>query len=100
VEILHLPRNPPITLRDGREIIFGCEPNDQIIKKPNPEYRNIKLAIARAIHACGASDIIAEMDWDDDDDQVIVSQPVYLGGPFVPDIILLHRLENRLLAQQ
>lgn len=42
--------------------------------------------------------MIAEMDWDDDDDEEIVSQPVYLGGPFVSDDILLRRLEDRLLT--
>ena len=55
----------------------------------------MKLAIARAMHACGAADIIAEMDWDD---EAIVNQPIYFGGPFVPDDTLFRRLENRLLT--
>ncbi|KIM37495.1 hypothetical protein M413DRAFT_30953 [Hebeloma cylindrosporum] len=89
--------HPP--LHDGQEIIFGRgDPNGQVIDKPNPEYCNIKFAIARAIHACGAADIIAEMDWDDDEDEAIVNQPVYFGGPFVPDGTLFRRLENRLLT--
>jgi len=48
----------------------------------------------------GAADIIAEMDWDDDDDddEAIVNQPVYFGGPFVPDDTLFRRLEDRLLS--
>jgi len=61
---ISLPRNPPveisstITLSDGQEIVFGRgDPNGQVIDKPNPEYCNIKLAIARAMHACGAADI-------------------------------------------
>jgi len=88
-----------IKLSDGQEIIFGRgDPDGQVIDKPNPEYCNIKLAIARAMHACGAADIIAEMDWDDDDDEAIVNQPVYFGGPFVPDDTLFRRLENRLLS--
>jgi hypothetical protein len=45
---------------------------------PIQKYSNIKLAIARAMHACGAADIIAEMYGDDDDDEAIVNQPVYL----------------------
>jgi hypothetical protein len=49
------------------------------------------------MHACGASDIIAEMYGDDDDDEAIVNQPVYLGGPFVSDEVLLRRLDDRLL---
>jgi len=88
-----------ITLSDGQEIIFGRgNPNGRVIDKPNPEYCNIKLAIARAMHACGAADIIAGMDWDDDDDEAIVNQPVYFGGPFVPDDTLFRRLEDRLLS--
>ena len=37
------------------------------------------------MHACGAADIVAEMDWDDDDDEAIDNRPVYFSGPFVPD---------------
>ena len=50
------------------------------------------------MHACGASDIIAEMYGDDDDGEAIVNQPVYLGGPFVSDEVLLRRLDARLLS--
>jgi hypothetical protein len=65
---------------------------------PNPEYCNIKLAIARVMHACGAADIIRETYGDDDDDDAIVNQPVYMGGPFVSDDILFRRLDDRLLV--
>ncbi len=47
------------------------------------------------MYACGASGLIDEL-YDDDDDEVIVMQPVYLGGPFVSDDILLRRLHDRL----
>ena len=88
-----------ISLRDGQEIIFGRgDPNGRVIDKPNPNYCNMKLAIARAINACGAADIIADMDWDNDDDEAILNQPIYFGGPFVPDDTLLRRLEDRLLT--
>ena len=87
-----------IKLSDGQEIIFGRGPNGQVIDKSSPDYCNIKLALARAMHACGVADIIAEMDWDVDDDKVIDNQPVYFGGPFVPDDTLFRRLENRLLS--
>jgi len=97
-EIRHAEISPTIKLSDGQEIIFGRGPNGQVIDKPNPEYCNIKLAIARVMHACGAADIIAEMDWDDDDDKAIDNQPVYFGGPFIPDDTLFRRLENRLLS--
>ena len=49
------------------------------------------------MHACGAADIIAEM-YGDDDDDAIVNQPVYLGGPFVSDDVLFHRLDDQLLT--
>ena len=68
-----------------------------MIDKPNPKYCNMKLATACAINACGAADIIASMDWDNDDDEAILNQPVYFGGPFVPDDTLLRRLEDRLV---
>ena len=47
------------------------------------------------MHACGAADIIAEMYGDD---EAIVNQPVYLGGPFVSDDALFRRLEDRLIS--
>ncbi|KAJ3569579.1 hypothetical protein NP233_g4960 [Leucocoprinus birnbaumii] len=88
-----------ITLREGQEIIFGLgNPDGEVIDRPNPEYCNIKLALARAVHACGVADIIAEMDWDIDDDEAIVNLPVYFGGPFIPDDILFQSL-SLLLTQ-
>ena len=49
------------------------------------------------MNACGAADIIAKM-YGDEDDGDIVTQPVYMGGPFVSDDVLLRRLDDRLLA--
>ena len=49
------------------------------------------------MNACGAVDIITELYGDDDDDEAIVTQPVYLGGPFVSDDVLFNRLNDRLL---
>jgi hypothetical protein len=87
-----------IRLTEGQEISFGRgESADRTLAKPNPEYCNLKLAIARVMNACGAADIIAEMYGDDDDDEAIVTQPVYMGGPFVSDDVLLRRLNDRLL---
>ena len=34
------------------------------------------------MNVCGAADIIAKM-YGDNDDEAIITQPVYLGGPFV-----------------
>ena len=48
------------------------------------------------MNACGAADIIAEM-YGDDDDEAIITQPVYMGGPIVSDDVLFRRLNDRLL---
>jgi len=48
------------------------------------------------MHACGASDTVAELY--DDNNEIIMNEPVYLGGPFVSDDILLRRLHDRLGA--
>jgi hypothetical protein len=67
-----------------------------MIDGPDPEFCNLKLAIARALHACGAADIIAEIYGDNDDEEAIITQPVYFGGPFVSDEVLCRRLDDRL----
>jgi hypothetical protein len=87
------------TLRDrfdGEEIVFCNGRGGQMIDPPNPSFCNLKLALAHVMHASGASDLIAELYGDDDDDEAIVNQPVYLGGPFVSDDILFRRLHDRL----
>lgn len=86
-----------INLNEGQEIIFHLGPSgSEAIDKPDPGYCNIRLALARVMHACGAADIIAAM-YGSDDDEAIVNQPVYLGGPFVSDDVLFRRLDDRLL---
>ena len=64
------------------------------IDGPDPAFCNLKLALARMLHACGAVDTIAETF--DNDDEAIVTQPTYFGGPFVSDDILCRRLDDRL----
>jgi hypothetical protein len=85
-----------IQLKDGDEILFGLGEDGQHLDKPDPEYCNLKLALARALHACGAADVIAQLYGDDDDDEAVLTQPVYLGGPFVSDDTLFRRLDDRL----
>jgi hypothetical protein len=85
-----------ISLNDGDEIVFRQGQEGQQIDPPDPLFCNTRLAIARVMHACGASGLIDELYGDDDDDEAIVTQPVYLGGPFVSDDILLRRLHDRL----
>jgi len=59
-----------INLIEGQEIIFRRGPSDgEVIDKPDPEYCNIKLALARAMNACGAADIIAKMYGGDDNNE-------------------------------
>jgi hypothetical protein len=86
-----------ISRRDGDELSFNGGKNGDVIDGPDPEYCNLRLAIARALHACGAADIIAEMyangDYDDDD---LVARPVCFGGPYVSDDFLCRRLDDRL----
>ena len=61
-----------INLVEGQEIIFRCGPSDgEVIDKPDPEYCNIKLALAHAMNTCGAADIIAEMYGDNNNDEAI-----------------------------
>ena len=81
-------------LEDGDEIIFRQGQSGQMIDPPNPSFCNLKLAIARVMHASGASGLIAELYGDDD--EAILNQPVYLGGPLVSDDILFCRLHDRL----
>ena len=84
-----------IRRRDGDEIFFNRGNNGNTIDRPDPEYCNLKLAIARAFHASGAADIIAEF-YDNDDEDDFVARPIYFGGPFASDDILCLRLDDRL----
>ena len=72
--------------------------NHDCIDAPNPTFCNLKLALARVMHACAASGIIDGIYGDDDDDDAITTQPIHLGGPFVSDDTLFRRLHDRLLA--
>jgi hypothetical protein len=66
-------------LQDGDEIVFfGGDPRRKVyVPLPNPRFCNLKLAIARAVHACGASEIMDQLYGnDDDDDEAIMTLPV------------------------
>jgi hypothetical protein len=82
---------------DGDEITFNGGGNGNTIDGPDPAYCNLKLAIARALHACGAAAIIAEIYGNgNDDDDDLAGQPIYFGGPYVSDEFLCRRLDDRL----
>jgi len=66
-----------------------------MIDGPDPGYCNLKLAIARAMHACGAADIIDEI-YAYDHEENFIELPTYFGGPFVADEDLCRRLDDGL----
>jgi hypothetical protein len=61
---------------------------------PDPKFCNLHLAICRVSYACGASEIFDQFLWDEDDGGFQV--PVYFGGPFVADDVLMRKLEMKL----
>jgi len=88
-----------MTLQDGAEIVFGNGEYGHSIDPPKPAFCNLKVAIARAMHASGASEIFDQLyDDDDDDNEAIMTLPVYLGGPCVSDDALFCRIHNKLCA--
>ena len=81
-----------ILLRDGDEIHFGAGTGGHQVALPDPRICNLHLAICRVSYACGASEIFDQFLWDEDDDGFQV--PVYFGGPFVSDDVLMRKLET------
>ena len=81
-----------ILRRDGDEIHFGAGPGGHRVTLPDPRICNLHLAICRVSYACGASEIFDQFLWDEDDDGFQV--PVYFGGPFVSDDVLMRKLES------
>lgn len=72
------------------------EPTADIVDLPHPGFSNhSKLAITRAMHACGVSEIFGA-EYDDDEMEAIESFLIYLGGPYVADCALFCRLDERL----
>jgi hypothetical protein len=84
-----------ITVQDGNEIFFNGGVNGEMIDGPDPGYCNLKLAIARVMHASGAAEIIDKIYGDADDDEFL-GQPVYFGGPYISDEELCYKLHDRL----
>lgn len=65
---------PTIRRRDGDEIFFSRGKNGAMVDGPDPGFCNLKLAVARAVHACGAAEVI-------DDEGGFLAQPSYLVDP-------------------
>jgi hypothetical protein len=83
---------PTIQLRDGHEILFGAGTGGCLVPFPDPRICNLHLAVCQVSSACGVSEIFDQFLDDDDDDRFQV--PVYFGGPFVSDDVLMRRLES------
>ena len=75
-------------LTDGDEILFGTGAGGSRVPLPDPMICNLHLGVS---HACGASEVFDQFLDDDDDDACDV--PVYFGGPFVSDDVLMRKLE-------
>ncbi|KAI6099089.1 hypothetical protein F5141DRAFT_1219280 [Pisolithus sp. B1] len=82
-------------LKDGDEIHFGAGIGGRQIALPNPRICNIHLAVCRVSYACGASEVFDQFLDDEDDEGCQV--PVYFGGPFVSDNVLMRKLETLLV---
>lgn len=83
--------SPTVRLRDGDEIKFGAGTGGRLLPFPDPRICNLHLAVCRVSSACGISEIFDQFLSDDDDDRFQV--PVYFGGPFVSDDVLMRKLE-------
>ena len=84
-----MPTVPAITLKDGDEIHFGTGIGGHLVALPDPRICNLHLAVCRASYACGASEVFV-----DEDDDAFQFVPVYFGGPFVSDDVLMRKLET------
>jgi hypothetical protein len=71
--------------------MFGKGDGGGSIALPNPSICNLRLAIARVSKACGASEIFDQ--FVDDEDEGGFQVPVYLGCPYVPNDVLLRKVE-------
>jgi len=79
-------------LKDGDEISFGSGSGGDRVPLPDPRICNLHLAVSRVSYASGASEIFDQFLDDEDHDGFQV--PVYFGGPFVSDDVLMRRLET------
>jgi hypothetical protein len=80
-------------VKDGDEIHFGTDVGGHLVALPDPRICNLHLAVCRVSHACGASEIFDQF-LDEEDDDAFQFVPVYFGGPFVSDEVLMRKLET------
>ena len=70
-----------IRRNDGDQLLFKNGVNGTMIDGPDPGYCNLRLAISRALHACGAADIITKY-LDDEEEKVYLAQSSYWSKQF------------------
>jgi len=81
-----------IPLEDGAQIELGRGDGGDKIELPDPRICNLHLAIARVFAASGAAEVFDKY-LEDDEDYYMTQVPVYFGGPFVDDDVLMRRIE-------
>jgi hypothetical protein len=78
---------PSTKLTDGEEIIFGNGAGSSRVPLADPMTCNLR----RVSHASGTSEVFDQFLDDEDEDACDV--PIYFGGPFISDDVLMRRLE-------
>ncbi|KAF8586398.1 hypothetical protein K439DRAFT_1659753 [Ramaria rubella] len=82
---------PPTMKRsDGDEIQFGKGSLSQKIDLPSPTFCNLRLAVARVLHASGAAEVIDK--FEDASETTKCGLPIYFGSPHVSDDVLIERV--------
>jgi len=67
-----------------------------MIDPPDPLFCNLKLALARVVHASGASGPLIDELYGGHEDEATVNQPIYLGEPYTSDDTLFRRVYDQL----
>jgi len=85
-----------IPLDDGDEIQFGRGIAGDAVRLPDPRICDLHLAVARVFAASGTAEVFDRCLDDEpggDEDRYMKQVPVYFGGPFVADDMLMRKLE-------
>jgi hypothetical protein len=77
-------------IEDGQEMSFGGGHSPMPIDLPDPGFCNLKLAVARVVHASGAAEALNAFERDYDD--FLGLQGVHLGSDDVSDDLIFEHL--------